>query len=285
MALGRFAHAARQQYGSQSEYGKSLSSDQKLENFKKLTGNDLNLFDSKQFNGGFGLAGQDQDYKAYMNLFDPVKTGGGFNGRGAKATGEYTLKADTKGKWGGGSDNAAMAQKLKDALTNKAYDKAVGDLYETGDVSAEEASKLGPADFGMKWEHRTNRLTGETETIQDKDQPRESNFWRRNKENAIRAGGAIAGGVVGSIVPVIGTAYGAAAGASLADTTRKAYAARADRRKILDLKRDWENDPRNQPWQPTGGRLYQSAGEGVVEYNTKDVEKKKKGTYLKEGTE
>lgn len=281
----RFGHMAQQQYGSQSEYGKGLSADQKAETFQKLTGNDLNLFDddvAKMFSGGFGKRGK--DYTDYRNLFEPVKTRGSKMGR---ETGEYKLKDKVSRlansvKLGMASRFEGRADALKEKLINKAYDKALNDAYEVGDVPPEKAAELGEAGYGMKWEYRTNRITGETEIIRDKDEPRESNFWRRNKDTAITAGGGIVGGIIGSVVPGIGTVYGAQAGAALAKSTRDAYKAREDTRKVKDWMRDWENDPNNKPWEPTPGHLYQSAGEGVVEYDTKDIEKKGKKAYVKE---
>ena len=281
MAYGRWAGDAVKGYGSNSEYGKGLDLAKKLEHIKLLTGQDYDPLKSQSYDK-LGRSAESQ----YKNLFEPVQAKGGFGKRGVE-TGEFQLKADAPiGKgFGGGfkkQTNASLADSLKNQAITEAYDKAIQDVYETHDLSKEDAAKYGMNDYGMKWVSKKNRLTGETEVTQDKDDPRESNFYRRYKDNIITVGGGILGGILGSIVPGIGTAYGAMAGAGLAKSTRDAYKARAARRKIHDLKRDWENDPRNQPWQPTGANLYQSAGEGVVEYATKDVEKKKKGQYVRE---
>lgn len=205
------ADVARASYGSNTEYGRRLSSDQKLNLFKKITGRDLDL--------------------------------AGLPSYGAQ----------------------------RDQWISNMYDQSLKAAYDTHDLSQEEAAKYGTQAPGTRWASRYNRITGETEIIADKQG--ESNFWRKYKKPLIQLGGGVLGFLVGGPT-------GAVAGANLAGTIRDAYAARVDKRKYKDYKRDWENDPNNQPWEPTGGHVYQSAGEGVVDFQTKDVDKKRKEAYV-----
>lgn len=254
--------AAHQAYGLDSDYGKALTSDQKAEAYKKLSGQD---FDAMTYND-MGRGG----YNSLASQLKALYTPAGMRGGGGQLSGGV-----------GGRDlerNTARAEQLKAQLLDHAYTSQMNNVFE--DSNADHLGKLGD---GVRWQIRTNRLTGEQEQILDKHDD-ENNFYRKNKDNIIRAGGGIVGGILGSIVPGVGTAYGAAAGASLAGATRDAYKNRQGARRAKDAMRDWENDPGNQPWTPTSGNLYQSAGEAVVDYKTKDIEKKKKGQYLKETT-
>lgn len=206
------ADVARAAYGSNTEFGRGLSNDQKLNYFKKITGKDLDL--------------------------------SGLPNYGAQ----------------------------RDQWISDMYDQSLKQALITSDLSDEEAYKHGIEQPGTHWANRFNRITDQNEVIADKNGD-DSNFWRKYKKPLIQVGGGVLGFLVGG-------PSGAVAGANLAGTIRDAYAARVDKRKFKDWQRDWENDPRNKPWEPTPGHVYQSAGEGVVDFQTKDVDKKRKQAYV-----
>lgn len=274
----------QENYFSGSQHGQSLTEAQKLDAYRRLMGRDLNLFDDasyRQTGGGFNGAGS-TSLEQYRNLFEPVMARGG---RFGTPTGEYQLRtAQGRPSWGNAANsNQARADALRAQLISQAYDDAIKrNLFSQTTASDEDYQKhLQEVGFegrpGVdKWIQRRNNLTGETDWVLERDTHRESNFYRRNKD-AIITGGA---GVLGF---ALGGPAGAMAAASLANTTRDIYKARDEHRRVRMANEDFNNDLRRQQQQdqPEGGNLFRSAGEGVVEYATKDVANRRKGTYVK----
>lgn len=164
------------------------------------------------------------------------------------------------------------------AYENIGWDKAQG-LRKTAEAADAAHPEAPPP--GGRYDRRYNYANDEMEWIQKEP----SNYWKANKDELIQLGGTLAGGIVGSIVPVIGTAYGAMLGRSLAKTGRDVYKVRQARRDVRNEERDWNYQQALQSQEaerygPQSGNLFRNAGEGVVEWATKDVERnKRKGTY------
>lgn len=126
---------------------------------------------------------------------------------------------------------------------------------------------------GGQYDRRYNYATDEMEWI-EKDP---SNFWKANKRELIGMGGALLGMLVGA--PGLG--YG------LATSARDIYKSRDDRRDLRSDRRQWNYDQALQAQaeedarRANTGNLFRSGGEGVVEYATKDLSKKKKDQYVR----
>lgn len=183
--------------------------------------------------------------------------------------------------WAGVPGSTPLDQFQSDKNTRYARDVVGWDKAQNLRKQAEAADTEAATPPPGRWDRRYNYVTNEMEWI-----PKESsNFWRANKDELIQVGGALAGGIVGSIVPGIGTVYGASLGRSLAKTGRDIYKTRQARRDVRDAKRDWDYQQalladEEAKYGPKSGNLFKNAGEGVVEWATKDVERnKRKGTY------
>lgn len=161
------------------------------------------------------------------------------------------------------------------AMNNVGWDKAQG-LRRKAEAADGEAGVTPPS--SGQWDRRYNYTTDEMEWIQ-KDP---SNFWKANKDELIRMGGAVLGTI---LLPGAGTMLGA----QLAGTARDIY-------KMRDARRDFKSDKRQAfadlvehekevdayNYQHRGANLFRSGGEGVVEYATKDRTNKKKDQYIRE---
>jgi len=261
-------------YGQQ--YAKGKSSDELLEAIKKLSGEDYDPLTSK---GGFDRFGRSAQAQ-YRNLFEPVRQGK-FGG----GTGEMKLKAGHGGRFG--ADNAKRAATLREQAIRDAFHRAVGggNLFSNADLTQDELAAIsqetgyGGKQGVDKWVKRTNKLTGETETVLARDRDRESNFYRRYKKPILQGGAGLLGFLVGG-------PGGAMLAASLAGTARDIKVARDQRREVRDARRDWENEQRSMEslYQPEAGNLFRASGEGVVEYATDDISKKKRDQLVRRAT-
>jgi hypothetical protein len=269
-------HSGYQDFQTSSEYGKGLDVAGLAANLKKLGVEDI----TKYVHRGPGAMGGSnlQNYFQSLTNQEPASPEGDQQ--------NPPLHGFVKG--GGGARAQESRQRSLDSTLKQAYDAAVQrNLYKDLDYTPEEFKANAEAHGGYegtkdwdKWTHRENQLTGEQDWVLQRDRPTESNFYRRYKKQIIQAGA----GVVGF---ALGGPAGAISAASLAGTLRDAYAARVDRRKVRDAQRDWKNHrDRDEAAAQAAldakkGFIYRGAGEGVVDYATKDKTNLKKDTYVR----
>lgn len=154
------------------------------------------------------------------------------------------------------------------------WDKAQGmrQKAEAADVGAVSPDGKG----GNRWDRRYNYTTDEMEWVAKKP----SNFWKANKDELIQMGGALVGSI---ILP----GYGTMLGAQLAKTGRDIKKARDARRDIRDDRREWAYEQAVAESEAEAerrrnmGNLFRSGGEGVIEYATNDLSKKKRDQYVR----
>ena len=248
------------------EANKSKSEEDRLKDYAKLSGADfdVNKYADEHMNAKLGQSLGAQ-YKLAMGQSKGI--GGGF------------MRPKV---------NMDQANALRSQMANQAYTDAINSnlfsqervtdeakLKELGDAGQNE--KGGGANYWIKLH---NNLTGEDSYDRDYDEKDESNYWRAHKRNIIMGGAGAVGFLLGG--PAL-----ALTAASLAGAARDAYAARVERRKLQDAKRDWDNEQLAEAAAnaPQYGNLFKSAGEGVVDWNTSDVDKnKRRDTYVRKAT-
>lgn len=193
-----------------------------------------------------------------------------------QANSKKQARADWENSFYGRGGSTPLSEFQTNKNTRYAMEKIGWDKAQGLRRDAEAADKGATPPPGGQFDRRYNYSTGEMEWLEKTP----GNFWKANKRELIQMGAMTLGGVL------LGPG-GMMLGKSLADTGMGIYDARKARRAIRDDRRDWEYEMGQQAAaeeaakQANMGNLFKSAGEGVVEYATKDLSAKKRDQYVR----